>query len=197
MNKYASLLFLIFFVTTAAVGQHTYYDEEIYRDQLDSLRKLNHFSVQERGDQLELAANIALSHYPELKDHRFKIKYKKNVKHPVTASWSFSNIFKRRKNHSYVLLLSENVFLKRLPLNGQVGVFGHEMAHFKYYSEKPSIHMLWWGIKYVTSKKFHRQFERDADKTTIEHGLGNQLLGVVFYMDRSEVREYMDKLGTY
>mgnify|MGYP001793977543 FL=1 len=89
------------------------------------------------------------------------------------------------------------MFLKRLPLNGQIGVFGHEMAHFKYYSEKPSIHMLWWGIKYVTSKKFHREFERDADKTTIEHGLGRQLLDVVFYMKRSEVKKYMDELGTY
>ncbi|MEM9858780.1 MAG: hypothetical protein AAF843_15585 [Bacteroidota bacterium] len=190
-------LFLSLLVSSVVVAQHTYYDEITYRDQLDSLRELNDFSVQAKGDPLELAVNIALSHYPELQGHKFKIKYKKNVKHPVTASWAFGNIFKRRKNHTYVLLLSENVFLKRLPLNGQIGVFGHEMAHFKYYSEKPSIHMLWWGIKYVTSKKFHREFERDADKTTIEHGLGRQLLGVVFYMKRSEVKEYMDELGTY
>ena len=179
------------------MAQHTYYDEEIHRDQLDSLRTINHYSVQEKGDPLELALNIALSHYPEIKGHKFKIKYKKNVRHPVTASWAIGNIFKRRKNHTYVLLLSENVFVKRLPLNRQVGVLGHELAHFKYYSERPSIAMLWWAVKYVTSKKFHRKFERDADKTTIEHGLGSQLLGVVFYMDRSEVRDYMDELGTY
>ena len=196
--KKSSVLFIVMILASSMMfAQHTYYDEEIYRDQLDSLRKFNHFSVQERGDPLELATNIALSHYPELKGHKFKIKYKKNVKHPVTASWSFGNILKRRKNHTYILLLSEDVFLKRLSLNGQVGVLGHEMAHFKYYSEKPSIHMLWWGIKYVTSKKFHRKFERDADRTTIEHGLGRQLLGVVFYMDRAEVVEYMKELGTY
>lgn len=196
MNKYLYIVFLLF-VSTSLLCQHMYYDEIEYRDQLDSLRKINDFSVQEKGDPLELAVNIALSHYPELQGHRFKIKYKKNVKHPVTASWAFGNIFKRRKNHTYVLLLSENVFLKRLPLNGQVGVFGHEMAHFKYYSEKPSIHMLWWGIKYVTSKKYHRKFERDADRTTIEHGLGHQLLPVVFYLDRREVKQYMDELGIY
>ena len=184
------------FISQLVFGQHTYYDEPTYRDQLDSLRAINNYGVQEKGDPLELAVNIALSHYPELKGHKFKIKYKKNVRHPVTASWAFGNVFKSRKKHTYILLLSENVFVKRLPLNGQVGVFGHEMAHFKYYSEKPSIHMLWWGIKYVTSKKFHRQFERDADKTTIEHGLGNQLLGVVFYMDRSEVEGYMEEMGS-
>ena len=52
-----------------------------------------------------------------------------------------------------------------------------------------------WGIKYITSKKFRYRFEKDADRATIDHGLGWQLLNISFYMNREEVREYMEQKG--
>ncbi len=99
------------------------------------------------GDPIELATLLAVSYYPELKGNTIQIKYKKNVRYPITASWAFGNIFKSRKNHTYVLLLSPQSFANRVSLNKQVGVVGHEMAHFVYYKQHPSIHMLWWGLK--------------------------------------------------
>lgn len=194
------MLLLFFFLIRDRAwlfGQDKYFDREIYVKKLDEFRILNNHQVIPQDDPLELAVNIALHHYPELKGHKIRIKYKKNVRHPVTASWAFGNIFKSRKKHTYILLISSNAFVKRISLNNQVGVFGHEMAHFLYYSERPAIHMLWWALKYVTSKKFHREFERQADKTAIDHGLGHQLLGIVFYMKRSEVMEYMRENGTF
>ncbi len=169
------------------------YTLQKYQEQLDSLKKVNNYKVSPQEDPIELATNLALLHYPELKGHKIKIKYKKNVQYPITASWAFGNIFKFRKRHTYVLLLSENSFVKRVSLNKQVGVIGHEMAHFAYYRKRPSIAMLWWGLKYISSKKFRYQFEKDADRTTIDHGLGYQLLDLSFYMTRSEVEQYMNE----
>ncbi|TRX61815.1 hypothetical protein FNH22_03280 [Fulvivirga sp. M361] len=174
-----------------------YYDKETFGPKLDTLRLLNGNAVTPQGDPLELAVNIALQHYPELKGRDIRIKYKKNVRHPITASWAAGNVFRSRKKHKYVLLIASNAFIKHISLNDQVGVFGHEMAHFKYYSEHPSIHMLWWAAKYLTSKKFHYEFEREADRTAIDHGLGHQLLGIAFYLKRSEIEDYMKKSGAF
>ncbi len=193
------LFFILFFVLgqIKALCQVKYYQEEVYAPKLEELRVRNGYRVSPMGDPLELAVNIALKHYPELERHKIKIKYKKNVRHPITASWAFGNIFKSRKKHTYILLIRSDTFIKRISLNNQVGVFGHEMAHFLYYSQRPAIHMLWWAVKYVTSKKFHREFERQADRTAIDHGLGYQLLGMAFYLKRREVEEYMKKSGAY
>ena len=169
------------------------YRQDDFTDKLDSIKLVNDNKVIPPGDQIELATNLALLHYPELKGHKIKIKYKKTVQYPITASWAFTNIFKFRKGHTYVLLLSENSFVKRVSLNKQVGVIGHEMAHFAYYKKRPSIAMLWWGLKYITSNKFRYAFERDADRATIDHGLGHQMLDISFYMNRREVEEYMQQ----
>ena len=194
------LLLVMFFIIVDVCGQGYANERLMYRqpdfaDALDSLRKAGNYRVLPAGDPLEVSAYIALSHYPELNGHTIKIKYKKNVRHPVTASWSFGNLFRLRKHHVYVLLLSAESFVNRLDLNRQVGVIGHEMAHFAYYKQRSAPGMAWWGIKYITSKKFRYQFEKDADRTTVDHGLGWQLLHVSFYLSRDEVRDYMKQKG--
>ena len=194
------LLMVVVFIFTDVCGQgyanaRLMYRQDGFADAIDSLRKAGNHAVLPEGDPLEIAVYVALSHYPELRDHNIKIKYKKNVKHPVTASWSFGNLFRFRKHHVYVLLLSTGSFVNRLDLNRQVGVIGHEMAHFVYYRQRSAPGMAWWGIKYITSKKFRYQFEKDADRTTVDHGLGWQLLNVSFYLSRDEVRDYMKQKG--
>jgi len=190
-------LFLYCLITisgTYCVAQKTpvlNYSLDEFQNKVDSLREVNQHKVRPEEDPVELATQLALLYYPELKGHKIKIKYKKNVQYPITASWAFGNIFKFRRGHTYVLLLSENSFVNRVSLNKQVGVIGHEMAHFVYYKKRPSIAMLWWGIKYITSNKFRYTFEKEADRSTIDHGLGYQLLDISFYMSRSEVLEYM------
>jgi len=176
---------------------HKIYEAYSLEVRIDSLRKLNNHLVLPENDPLELATNIALLYYPELKGNKIRIKYKKNVRHPITASWAFGNIFRFRKNHTYVLLLHPDSWVTKIDFNGQVGALGHELAHFEYYRKRPGIHMLWWGLKYVTSKKFSREFERSADFATVDHGLGWQLLGASFYTTKSELRQYMEESGLY
>ena len=172
-----------------------HYDRAEFSQLRDSLSQLTGATIICEDDSLWLATALALVHYPELYGNHFQIRYKKNVRHPITASWSFWNIFKRRDNHLFILLIAEDAFLLNLDLNKQVGVIGHEMAHFAYYKDRPSINMLPWGINYVTSKKFRIGFEKDADMAAIKHGLGWQLLEIAFYTPRDEIIAAMKAQG--
>ncbi len=170
-------------------------DRNTYMDSLQSFKNFRDLQVFPKEDSLALATYIALSYYPELQSNLIKIKYKRNVKYPITASWSFWNLFRSKKNHVFVLLLSANSFVRKADLNRQVGVIGHEFAHFVYYKKHHSMHMIPWGLSYITSKKYRYTFEKEADKTAIDHGLGWQILEVAFYMNRKEIMDYMKLTG--
>lgn len=170
-----------------------YYLEKEFIGLLDSLREINNHKVTETGTVTELAAQIALQHYPKLRRHKIKIKYKKSVQYPITASWSFWNIFKPRPWHTYVLLIRPNSFVDRISLNKRVALIAHEMAHFEYYKKRPSIGMLWWGFKYISSDKFRYRFEREADFTVVDRGLGKQMLDMSIYTNTYEIRNYIEK----
>ncbi|MDN5202488.1 hypothetical protein QQ008_13965 [Fulvivirgaceae bacterium BMA10] len=202
LSKKPVVALVILFLTIAATHAQTkikrlYAESDFDQVAFDSLKLINQHKISPENDAVALATNLAFLHYPELKGHKIIIKYKKSVRYPITASWAFGNIFRFRKRHKYVLLLSENSFVKRVSLNKQVGVIGHEMAHFLYYSRRPSIGMVWWGLKYVFSKKFRYNFEKEADKTAIDHDLGWQLLDLSFYMRHHEVEQYMRETGKY
>jgi len=125
-----SLLILV--ISPSAIGQKVidqYFEKAEYLEKLDSLRIINNHVIEETGTLTELSTQLALLHYPQLKGHKIKIKYKESVNYPITASWSFWNIFKFKKNHTYVLLIKPGSFVDRLSLNQGVGVVGHEMAH--------------------------------------------------------------------
>ena len=193
MSKLFSILIFFSFTNTAFAQQVIDRDftEEEYAVQIDSLRQLNGRRVSELGNKVELATQLALLHYPELRSNRIKIRYKSNVQYPITASWSFWNIFKPRRWHTYIVLIKPGTFVDKVSLNKGVGIIGHEMAHFAYSRKRPSVAMLWWGFKYITFKKFRYRFEREADYTAIDHGLGYQLLEISFYIGRQQVLQHM------
>lgn len=186
----------VFLLTSFVLNAQKLIDQKFevseYQEKLDSLRTYNEHMVSETGSMTEIASQLALLHYPTLKGNKIKIKYKTNVRYPITASWSFWNIFKLKKNHTYVLLIKPGTFVDNVSLNKQVGIIGHEMAHFEYYRKRPSVNMIPWGTKYIFSKKFRYEFERNADRTAIERGLGYQLLDLSFYISREEVLQYMN-----
>ena len=187
-----AILLVCFLTVSITSAQLTYYhQDEDYS--IDSLRAYNQQRVSPSNDVLELAANLALTHYPQLAGHKIKIIYRKSVTHPITAGYSAGNIFRFRKHHVYRLVLHPNAFVGRLSLNRQVSVLGHEMAHFTYYKKRPAIGMLWWGLRYITSRKFRYRFERDADRIALDHGLGGQLLELSMYMSNAEVRQYLEE----
>jgi len=204
-NVYTRCFRILILILMVSLMPITVYSQKVQRmfsfdknrKALEALRDQFEGKVKPAGSKLELATLLALKYYPELKHNTIKIKFKQNVRHPITASYSFWNLFKVRKRHTYILLIKPGSFVERIDLNGQVGIIGHELAHFSYYRNRPSIGMVSWGFKYITSKRFRRRFERNADKLTIQKGLGWQLMEVAYYTSRQEIRERMRSIDIY
>ena len=57
--------------------------------------------------------------------------------------------------------------------------------------------MAWWGLKYVSSKKYRQKFEREADFTTVDHLFGWQMLETSFYTTRKEILLHMKQSNLY
>ncbi len=173
-----------------------YYDTETYEPMLDSLRELYGKKVSYKNKKgMELATLLAISHYPELQQRKVKVILKNVKGEPVEASFSPFNFIKFRKGKIYKIIIQENSFMERLPLNQQVAALGHEMAHFIQYERRGYLGTLFTLLGYVTSDKKRLRFEKAADKIAIDHGLGRQMLEFAFYTSDQEIKAYMDSKG--
>lgn len=163
---------------------------------LDSLRALygKRVSYKNKKD-IELATLLALSHYPELQQRKVKVIIRKVKGAPVEASFSPFNFLKFRKGKIYKIIIHENSFMERLPLNQQVAALGHEMGHFIQYERRGYLGTLFTLLGYVISEKKQYAFEKGADKIAMDHGLGRQMLDFSFYTSDEEIRAYMDEKG--
>jgi len=90
----------------------------------------------------ELAALIALSHYPELKE--VEIDFVVENKRAPIASWpAIGSLLGRKKNRRYRVFISEDpkwgsspALLKNMSFNAQIGALGHELAHTVHFEKK-------------------------------------------------------------
>ncbi len=173
-----------------------YYDEATWAPKLDSLREaLGSKLTVKNGEKFELAALLALSHYPMLQARKVQIIVKKLPGAPVEASFSVWNFIKPRKSKIYKIKIEEGSFMERLTLNQQVSALSHEMAHFIQYDQRGYFGTLTTLAGWSLSKKARRKFEKGADKIAIDHQLGPQLLDFAFYTSDEEIRSYMKEKG--
>ncbi len=127
---------------------------------------------------------IALSHYPELKDTPIEFKFKKKIqKSFMQAQPKASGLLKNKKNRSYFVMISEHIKIddevfdvKNVPSEVLIGWIGHELGHIMDYRERSAINMVWFGIKYLTSKRYIQEAERAADTYAVNHGLGKYII---------------------
>jgi len=127
------------------------------------------------ADEFIAPALIALSYYPELKDVHIEFKYSREATTMAARPDPFSLITGRK----YLVLINnrenfEGILLEDVPLNAQIGIIGHELAHIVDYQN----HNLWGiaGIYFRYLDKSRRAlFEKEIDKATIARGLGWQL----------------------
>ncbi len=179
-----------------ANGFPEYYDAKTYEPMLDSLRELYGKKVTFKNKKgMELATLLAISHYPELQQRKVKVILKNVKGEPVEASFSPFNFIKFRKGKIYKIIIQENSFMERLPLNQQVAALGHEMAHFIQYERRGYLGTLFTLLGYVTSDKKRYRFEKEADRIAMDHGLGRQMLEFAFYTSDQEIKAYMDEKG--
>lgn len=176
-----------------------------YKDSL-SIYEANfssHHKIKTDDDKLKLAYYVALTHYPELKDAHVKLRMK-SISATMQAQPKWDFIFRTKKNRNYQIFVNTSesftgITYKDLSFNSLVGWIGHEMAHLTDYSEKDNGELIRFIASYVFDNNELKRTERKADKLTIQHGLGTQLLEGVnfFHRNRKVKNSYREKNKKY
>lgn len=129
--------------------------------------------------EYELAFYKAVSHYNDLKLTNIEFKYAR-IKTTLNARPTIGSLlFRKRNNRKYIIRINNRdsdsvILLTDVPFNAQVGLIGHELAHFSDYNRKSLGGVLNRLFAY-SSKKGIEQYEKDIDQMTINAGLGWQL----------------------
>jgi len=134
---------------------------------------------------------IALSYYPELKNTKINFILKKDSSGIISTRPEWISVFKNSKYRSYVVYIGDSsatqmpiFLLRKSPVNGQVGIIGHELAHILYFSRKNSLGLIGTGMAHI-SRGYMDDFENKTDSICIERGLGYQLLDWNIYFRKA------------
>ncbi len=164
----------------AANSQNNALIEDDYRPQIDDFR--SEFSTNKTiPADVELAALVALSYFPELRHIPIEFVYVEQREFLITKP---GKIMARRKKRGYRILMTNNddpaggMVIDRIAFNALVGVIGHELAHIVDYTKKSAYSTAMTGFRYSTSKKYRQKLERATDIATVDHGLGYQLFRI-------------------
>lgn len=134
----------------------------------------------------ELQCLLALSHYPELKETHIEFVQEPSFLQLASRPDPLSVLLPWVERKYLVIISTEPeddpILLKNTPFNEQVGILGHELAHSLYYQDKNSFQLLKLAYQYQYDDAVRKQFEREADKTAIAHGLGYQLYDFAFFV---------------
>jgi hypothetical protein len=136
----------------------------------------------------EVAAAIAYSAYPELKDVNIDMLLTQKGA-PMESNFKIWSLFGARKNRKYRIFLNDAqhtyfdpILLWALPFDAQVGILAHELGHVVYYEKLNVFQLAKWGLRYATSDKFHAIHERTTDLMPVYHGLGSQIYQYAYYV---------------
>ncbi|MGQ7870554.1 hypothetical protein [Sunxiuqinia sp. sy24] len=143
-------------------------------------------------------AQIAMSHYPELKGVAIEF-VRKDIKTTMASRPSIDFIFRKKENRQYKIYIDTQVkkeqglLLSDVPYNAQIGVIGHELAHIADYENKTTMGVVLTGLGYLFHP-FRRKLEHKVDEITIAHGLGHQVKEFSAYvLNESNVSEKYKK----
>jgi len=144
--------------------------------------------------------NLALKKYPELKDKKIFLVFKKSsLLMKSLPKWNF--LFKKRINREYIIIISKkyNKFLKELTKKEIIAWFSHELGHIKQYSNMNSLKLIKFGIKYIIIKNIIKKVERSVDKLVIKKGMERELLGGIkkALKSRHIPQNYKQKIKRY
>lgn len=139
-------------------------------------------------DGFELAALIAYSAYPELKEVQIDMVLTE-AGAPMESNFDIGTLFGKGENRVYKILLNnasgtkfDQILLRSLPFDAQVGILAHELGHVAYYHQLSTLQIAKWGIMYLISDDFRSTHEKDTDMMPVYHGLGNQIYQYAYYV---------------
>ncbi len=194
------------FAQKSSLKPHIYcdtakYELSQYQDSLEFYKKKygRKRHLHTKDEILKLAFYVALSHYPELYNTKICLQLKP-IASTMQAQPEADFIFRKKRNRKYKILINNDkqingMFYRDLSFNSLVGWIGHELAHILDYSQKDNKKLIRFISSYVFSKKDMKKTEREADRVTIKHGLGAQLLdGINFFHRNKKIsRQYKKK----
>lgn len=144
---------------------------------------------------------VALSFFPEFAETNIVFEYK-SIKQTMNARPFVSNIFKRKTNRKYKIIINDNqgkhkgLPIEKLSFNIVVGWLAHELAHIVVYEKMTNPQIISFAVKYLTSNRYNRMVERCTDFLTIKHGLAYPLYDGVEYLlnDDTISEDYKNKI---
>ncbi|MGA8854678.1 MAG: hypothetical protein WB492_10935 [Christiangramia sp.] len=155
-------------------------------------------------DTIWREAYVALSHYPELKDTPIEFRFKKNIKKSfMQAQPKIGGLLKKKGNRSYFIFINQKFKIEdeifditTVPSEVLIGWLGHELGHIMDYQDRSAASLVWFGIKYVTSKNYIREAEKTADTFAVNHGLGQEIIATKnFIINHSRLSDnYKDRI---
>lgn len=175
--------------------------QEISKDSIQSnLDKLKHKFDFKKKVPKEIQSNFytAIGYYPELKKVNIKVRFLQ-IKTTMQCRPRWDFLFHKKENRSYVIYIGNKIkddngiLYKKLPLNAQVGVIGHELAHIVDYQSMNNIKMIQFGVDYFKSIK-KKEIENRVDLIAIHRGLGHQIKDFSKYVfeDSGASLEYLN-----
>jgi predicted SprT family Zn-dependent metalloprotease len=129
----------------------------------------------------DLPILIALSYYPELKNTKIEFRIRKKSSPLMVRPSVAGAIFRSAKKRKYIVFISssaarvDSVLMHNLPLDAQIGVIGHELAHVSFFLDQGRLRMLRVALGNF-SRRYLDRIEFETDRSAIDHGLGYQLL---------------------
>ncbi len=185
----AVVLFLFATVTVTAQPRQPLAD--IKGDMDSSYAALSqHFAVHKKIPlAYEKQIIYALSYFPELAGTKIDFRIKKSKGGIISTHPTMGAIFRRSSRRRYVVTINDSTSNRTLPVfgngpvNGQVGILGHEFCHLLYFNNRSGAGLLALGIAHV-SKDYIDRFENKTDSVDIERGLGYQLIDWKTYLDK-------------
>ncbi len=143
---------------------------------IDTL-KLVYGNKKEFLKEYELPCLLALSYYPELQDDFITFKYA-GIKSTAISTMTFLSVLKKKGKH-FVIVFNDNkkttgILLNQVPLNAQVALIAHELAHIADFKKRDFLGMARWSISYQFAKS-RAKIEKSADEMVIKRGLGIEL----------------------
>lgn len=136
----------------------------------------------------ELAALIAYSAYPELKDVKIDMELIPTGA-PMESNFDIPTLFGPKRNRKYIIYLNnasntgyDEILLYSLPFDAQVGILAHELGHVAYYHQLSTLQIGKWGLNYLNDTTFRATHERTTDLMPVYHGLGSQIYQYAWFV---------------
>lgn len=138
--------------------------------------------------ELRSAALLALSYYPELKDHSITFHYEPAMI-PLSsrpAPWGIFQHANERNYHIYVSSESneamESILIHNLPPASQVAILAHELGHTLFYTRLTGLQVAKFALVYAVDTEARASHEKGTDSLVVYRGLGPELLEYANYV---------------